>query len=119
IPILREDGAGTDPHQIGQHSYHRRHNVGALRQRGRETRARAGGRVLPESPLTMRNFNTRFRLLDTDKNIRLLYTLFILTLFAGFLFTIYWAHTTTGLSYTGIAEHYLGSDATFGESKSF
>ncbi len=46
----------------------------------------------------MRNFNTRFRLLDTDRNIRLLYTLFILTLFAGFLFTIYWAHSTTGLS---------------------
>ena len=67
----------------------------------------------------MRNFNTRFRLLDTDKNIRLLYTLFIVTLFAGFLFTIYWAHSTTGLSYSGIAQHYLGSDATFGEPKSF
>ncbi len=67
----------------------------------------------------MRNFNTRFRLLDTDRNIRLLYTLFIVTLFAGFLFTIYWAHSTTGLSYTGIAKHYLGSDETFGEPKSF
>lgn len=67
----------------------------------------------------MRNFNTRFRLLDTDRNIRLLYTLFIVTLFAGFLFTIYWAHSTTGLSYSGIAQHYLGSDATFGEPKSF
>jgi hypothetical protein len=67
----------------------------------------------------VRNFNTRFRLLDTDRNIRLLYTLFILTLFAGFLFTIYWAHTVTGLSYTGIAGHYLGSDQTFGEPKSF
>ena len=67
----------------------------------------------------MRNFNTRFRLLDTDRNIRLLYTLFILTLFAGFLFTIYWARSTTGLSYTGIAKHYLGSDATFGQPKSF
>ncbi len=67
----------------------------------------------------MRNFNTRFRLLDTDRNIRLLYTLFILTLFAGFLFTIYWAHSTTGLSYTGIAKHYLGSDETFGQPKSF
>ena len=67
----------------------------------------------------MRNFNTRFRLLDTDRNIRLLYTLFIITLFAGFLFTIYWAHSTTGLSYSGIAKHYLGSDETFGEPKSF
>jgi len=67
----------------------------------------------------MRNFNTRFRLLETDRNIRLLYTLFILTLFAGFLFTIYWAHSTTGLSYAGIAKHYLGSDATFGQPKSF
>jgi hypothetical protein len=67
----------------------------------------------------VRNFNTRFRLLDTDRNIRRLYTLFILTLFAGFLFTIYWAHQTTGLSYSGIAQHYLGSDQTFGEPKSF
>jgi hypothetical protein len=67
----------------------------------------------------VRNFNTRFRLLDTDRNIRLLYTLFIATLFAGFLFTIYWAHSVTGLSYTGIAQHYLGSDQTFGEPKSF
>jgi hypothetical protein len=67
----------------------------------------------------VRNFNTRFRLLDTDRNIRLLYTLFIATLFAGFLFTIYWAHNMTGLSYTGIAQHYLGSDQTFGEPKSF
>src|SRR5207253_2613474 len=67
----------------------------------------------------MRNFNTRFRLLDTDRNIRRLYTLFILTLFAGFLFTIYWAHQTTGLTYGGIAQHYLGSDQTFGEPRSF
>jgi hypothetical protein len=67
----------------------------------------------------VRNFNTRFRLLDTDRNIRLLYTLFIVTLFAGFLFTIYWAHSVTGLSYSGIAQHYLGSDQTFGEPKSF
>jgi hypothetical protein len=67
----------------------------------------------------VRNFNTRFRLLDTDRNIRLLYTLFICVLFAGFLFTIYWAHTVTGLSYSGVAQHYLGSDQTFGEPKSF
>src|SRR5438552_19186585 len=67
----------------------------------------------------MRNFNTRFRLLDTDRNIRLLYTLFICVLFAGFLFTVYWAHTMTGLSYSGIAQHYMGSDQTFGEPKSF
>jgi hypothetical protein len=67
----------------------------------------------------VRHFNTRFRLLDTDHNIRLLYTLFILTIFAGFLFTIYWAHSMTGLSYAGIAQHYLGSDQTFGQPKSF
>ena len=67
----------------------------------------------------VRNFNTRFRLLDTDRNIRLLYTLFISVLFAGFLFTVYWAHTVTGLSYSGVAQHYLGSDQTFGEPKSF
>jgi hypothetical protein len=67
----------------------------------------------------VRNFNTRFRLLDTDRHIRLLYTLFILILFAGFLFTIYWAHSTTGLSYSGIAQHYRGADETFGEPKSF
>src|SRR5438093_1408512 len=67
----------------------------------------------------VRHFNTRFRLLDTDRNIRLLYTLFILTIFAGFLFTIYWAHSMTGLSYSGIAQHYLGSDQTFGQPKSF
>jgi hypothetical protein len=67
----------------------------------------------------VRNFNTRFRLLDTDRNIRLVYTLFIATLFAGFVFTIYWAHSVTGLSYSGIAQHYLGSDQTFGEPKSF
>ena len=67
----------------------------------------------------MRNFNTRFRLLDTDRNIRLLYTLFICVLFAGFLFTVYWAHSVTGLSYSGVAQHYLGSDQTFGEPKSF
>jgi hypothetical protein len=67
----------------------------------------------------VRNFNTRFRLLDTDRNIRRLYTLFIAMLFAGFLFTIYWAHRTTGLSYGGIAQHFLGSDQTFGEPKSF
>src|SRR5207244_13488370 len=67
----------------------------------------------------MRNFNTRFRLLDTDRNIRLLYTQFICVLFAGFLFTVYWAHNMTGLSYSGIAQHYLGSDQPFGEPKSF
>ena len=67
----------------------------------------------------MRHFNTRFRLLDTERNLPLLSTLFILSLFAGFLFTIYWAHSTTGLTYSGVAAHYLGSDQTFGEPKSF
>ena len=51
----------------------------------------------------MRNFNTRFRLLDTDRNIRLLYTLFILTLFAGFLFTIYWAEAGIEVAHKGFS----------------
>jgi hypothetical protein len=67
----------------------------------------------------MRNFNAKFKLMDSDRNIRLVYTLFLLFLFAGFSFTIYWAHTVTGLSYGGVAQHYLGSDQTFGEPKSF
>lgn len=67
----------------------------------------------------MRNFNTRFRLRDSDRHIRLLYTLFLMLMLAGFIFSFYWAHTMTGLSPRGIAEHYLGSDATFGEPMSF
>ncbi len=67
----------------------------------------------------MRNFNTRFRLRDTDRHIRLLYTLFLLLMLAGFLFSFFWAHSMTGLSPQGIADHYRGSDATFGEPISF
>lgn len=67
----------------------------------------------------MRNFNTRFRLRDTDRHIRLLYTLFLLLMLAGFLFSFFWAHSMTGLSPQGIANHYRGSDATFGEPMSF
>lgn len=67
----------------------------------------------------MRNFNTRFRLRDTDRHIRLLYTLFLLLMLAGFLFSFFWAHSMTSLSPQGIAEHYRGSDATFGEPVSF
>jgi hypothetical protein len=67
----------------------------------------------------MRNFNTRFRLRDTDRHIRLLYTLFLLLMLAGFLFSFFWAHSMTGLSPQGIADHYRGSDATFGEPMSF
>ncbi len=67
----------------------------------------------------MRNFNTRFRLRDTDRHIRLVYTLFLLLMFAGFGFTFFWAHSMTGLSPKGIADHYLGSDMTFGEPMSF
>ena len=67
----------------------------------------------------MRNFNTRFRLLDVDRQIRLVYTFFIAITGAGFMFTLYWAYTMNGLSYDGVVAHYLGSDSTFGEPKSF
>ena len=67
----------------------------------------------------MRNFNTRFRLLDIDRQIRLVYTFFIAITGAGFMFTLYWAYTMNGLSYDGVVAHYLGSDSTFGEPKSF
>ncbi|SLM48211.1 conserved membrane protein of unknown function [Nitrospira japonica] len=67
----------------------------------------------------MRNFNTRFRLRDSDKQIRLLYTLFLFLILAGFTFSFLWAHSMTGLSPQGIADHYRGSDSTFGEPMSF
>ncbi|MEW6542601.1 MAG: hypothetical protein AB1411_03220 [Nitrospirota bacterium] len=67
----------------------------------------------------MRNFNARFRLRDTDRHIRLIYTLFLLFTLAAFAFSFYWAHSMTGLSPQGIADHYRGSDATFGEPMSF
>ncbi|HEU4686075.1 MAG TPA: hypothetical protein VFS39_16330 [Nitrospira sp.] len=67
----------------------------------------------------MRNFNQRFRLRDSDRHIRLLYTLFLMLMLAGFLFSFFWAHSMTGLSPQGIADHYRGSDATFGEPMSF
>jgi hypothetical protein len=40
-------------------------------------------------------------------------------MFVGFCFSFFWAHSMTGLSPQGIAEHYRGSDATFGEPMSF
>ncbi len=67
----------------------------------------------------MRNFNQKFRLRDTDRHIRLLYTLFLLLILAGFIFSFFWAHSMTSLSPQGIADHYRGSDATFGEPMSF
>src|SRR5207249_11319611 len=67
----------------------------------------------------MRNFNTRFRLRDTDRHIRFVYTLFLLLMLVGFGFSFFWAHSMTGLSPRGIADHYRGSDATFGEPMSF
>ena len=67
----------------------------------------------------MRNFNQRFKLRDSDRHIRLLYTLFLLLMLTGFLFSFFWAHSMTGLSPQGIADHYRGSDATFGEPMSF
>jgi len=38
---------------------------------------------------------------------------------AGFIFTFVWAHSMTDLSPKGIAQHYRGSDANFGEPMSF
>lgn len=67
----------------------------------------------------MRNFNTRFRLRDTDRHIRLVYTWFLLLMFAGFCFTFFWVHSMTDLTPKGIAAHYRGSDANFGEPMSF
>lgn len=67
----------------------------------------------------MRNFNTRFHLRDTDRHIRLVYTWFLLLMLAGFIFTFFWAHSMTDLTPKGIADHYRGSNATFGEPMSF
>ncbi|MBA2487261.1 MAG: hypothetical protein H0V35_14435 [Nitrospira sp.] len=67
----------------------------------------------------MRNFNSRFRLRDSDRHIRLLYTQFLFLMLVGFLFSFFWAHSMTSLSPQGIADHYRGSDATFGEPMSF
>jgi len=67
----------------------------------------------------MRNFNTRFRLRDTDRHIRLVYTWFLLLMLAGFIFSFFWAHSMTDLTPKGLAEHYRGSDATFGEPMPF
>ncbi len=67
----------------------------------------------------MRNFNTRFRLRDADRHIRLVYTLFLMLMLVGFAFSFFWAHSMTSLSPQGIADHYRGSDATFGEPMSF
>lgn len=67
----------------------------------------------------MRNFNARFRLRDTDRHIRLVYTWFLLLMLAGFAFTFFWAHSMTDLTPAGIVAHYRGSDVTFGEPMSF
>src|SRR6266508_1472158 len=67
----------------------------------------------------MRNFNAKFRLKDSDRHIRLVYTLFLLLMLAAFTFSFFWAHSMTGLTPERIAAHYRGSDATFGEPMSF
>ena len=67
----------------------------------------------------MRNFNAKFRLRDSDRHIRLVYTLFLLLMLAAFSFSIFWAHSMTELSLDKVAAHYRGSDATFGEPMSF
>ncbi|HYM38449.1 MAG TPA: hypothetical protein VES96_08605 [Nitrospiraceae bacterium] len=67
----------------------------------------------------MRNFNAKFRLRDSDRHIRLVYTLFLLLMLAAFLFSFFWAHSMTSLAPDNIAAHYRGSDTTFGEPMSF
>ncbi|TAJ07527.1 MAG: hypothetical protein EPO61_12985 [Nitrospirae bacterium] len=67
----------------------------------------------------MRNFNARFKLRDSDRHIRLLYTAFLLFMLAAFVFSFYWAHSMTSFSLQQVADHYRGSDATFGEPMSF
>jgi hypothetical protein len=67
----------------------------------------------------MRNFNARFRLRDSDRHIRLIYTLFLMFMVIAFGFSFFWAHSMTELSPDRVAQHYLGSDATFGEPMSF
>ena len=67
----------------------------------------------------MRNFNTRFSLRDTYRHIRLVYTWFLLLMFAGFCFTFFWVHSMTDLTPKGIVAHYRGSEANFGEPMSF
>ena len=79
-----------------------------------ETRA-SGPSASPQCATLIR----RFRLRDSDRHIRLLYTFFLLLMLAGFAFSFFWAHSMTGLSPQGIASHYRGSDATFGEPMSF
>ncbi len=70
-------------------------------------------------PFRMRNFNSRFRLRDTRRHIRLLYTFCVFLMLVGLIFSFFWAHSMAGLSPQGIADHYRGSDATYGEPMSF
>ncbi len=91
----------------------------AARNRSRGSSAPSSETNEADDLLTMRNFNTRFRLRDSDRHIRLVYTFFLLLMLAGFTFSFFWAHSMTGLSPQGIADHYRGSDATFGEPMSF
>ena len=67
----------------------------------------------------MRNFNAKFKLKDSDRHIRLVYTLFLLLMLVAFGFSLFWAHSMTSLSLDNIAAHYRGSDTTFGEPMSF
>ncbi len=67
----------------------------------------------------MRNFNTRFRLRDSDRHIRLVYTLFLLCMLGAFAFSFFWAHSMTSFSPQAVSEHYRGSSATYGEPMSF
>lgn len=67
----------------------------------------------------MKNFNAKFKLRDSDRHIRLVYTFFLLLMLAAFVFSFFWAHSMTELSPEKVAAHYRGSDTTFGEPMSF
>ena len=67
----------------------------------------------------MRNFNARFRLRDSDRHIRLIYTFFLFFMLLAFAFSFFWGHSMTELSPDRVAQHYLGSDASYGEPMSF
>lgn len=56
----------------------------------------------------MRNFNNRYRLIDAEKNIKILYTLFLGTLLLGIIITALWSYSKTGLTYIGVVRYYTG-----------
>lgn len=56
----------------------------------------------------MRNFNSRYRLIDAETNVKILYTLFLATLLLGITITAVWSYSKTGLIYSGVVRYYTG-----------